>query len=502
MEQEFNEEAGHPSPADAEEGEGMTRPRTASTAFAVWQQIESLECEYEQAEGKANRRRRQQLRSQICELRERFSWDDITEIRDALQSVDLEERSAAQATEEAEIEAEVAAAEVTNLISTIQLLTVLDFQVAAAAEERAELVALVEAEQREATETEAGEQEVHPVSPSAQMAAERLKEMDVREEALRLRKELAEKRAATEKQRTQAAARLRATMEESLPEAEQEERAKARMVEEAARSERRMEALKKANAAAKARASVPTQAAPEWVATAAQRMAVRKAADALSAPLEGGKVHETSDLMVPTILKGKFSQGEVESLRSAFRLLDKDGNHSISKDELENVLESNDITRLSEEQAGEVSAVLAEADLDHDGEVSFGEFLNLVHKMRHGKTNLSGHVMEALIQSAKKAEGVPAATEVLSQQAAEGVLRSVSNFMSSDSLCAKYLPLSLPGNCDHQCPTLSLTYMIIRLNFTTLRWSFPLPSGDCSGPYVDRRTCCVRYWYAHATTVP
>ena len=96
-----------------------------------------------------------------------------------------------------------------------------------------------------------------------------------------------------------------------------------------------------------------------------------------------------------------------------------------------------------QQRAAEVSAVLSAGDLDHDGEISFGEFLNLVLKMRHGKTNFSDEVICALIQNSKHEDCVAAGSEMLSQESVEALLRSVSGFMGSDPLCSQYIPLSV-----------------------------------------------------------
>ena len=69
---------------EAAPGETPVSPTSpvASCALKTQQTIENLEEEYEQSTGKANKRRRQEIRREISELRETLTLEDIGEIRE------------------------------------------------------------------------------------------------------------------------------------------------------------------------------------------------------------------------------------------------------------------------------------------------------------------------------------------------------------------------------------------------------------------------------------
>ena len=60
-----------------------------------------------------------------------------------------------------------------------------------------------------------------------------------------------------------------------------------------------------------------------------------------------------------------------EELIEAFKVFDRDGNGSISADELRNVIQ---ILKLKIEEY-DVNSMIKEADLDHDGHINFEDFL-------------------------------------------------------------------------------------------------------------------------------
>ncbi|KAF8652896.1 hypothetical protein AX16_004084 [Volvariella volvacea WC 439] len=73
----------------------------------------------------------------------------------------------------------------------------------------------------------------------------------------------------------------------------------------------------------------------------------------------------------------KSSRGEsVEDLREAFKVFDKDGSGSISREELKGVLHSLGETVNDED----IDNMMLEADEDGNGEISFEEFIKMMAK--------------------------------------------------------------------------------------------------------------------------
>lgn len=78
----------------------------------------------------------------------------------------------------------------------------------------------------------------------------------------------------------------------------------------------------------------------------------------------------------PSILD-KYSQSQIRELREAFRLFDKDGDGSISTDELGTVMRN-----LGQFPSGdELNTMLKEIDIDGDGTFSFEEFVQVMANM-------------------------------------------------------------------------------------------------------------------------
>ncbi len=66
---------------------------------------------------------------------------------------------------------------------------------------------------------------------------------------------------------------------------------------------------------------------------------------------------------------------------AAFKLFDRDGNGVISKSELADVLNNGDLTSAFGQDL--INGILADADLNGDGEIDFQEFLQM---MKNEKT--------------------------------------------------------------------------------------------------------------------
>ena len=64
-----------------------------------------------------------------------------------------------------------------------------------------------------------------------------------------------------------------------------------------------------------------------------------------------------------------------EKLKAAFRLFDKDGNGSISPDEIKSAL------GIGDDDKEELLQLLAEVDENGDGEIQYEEFCNMMRKL-------------------------------------------------------------------------------------------------------------------------
>jgi calmodulin len=72
----------------------------------------------------------------------------------------------------------------------------------------------------------------------------------------------------------------------------------------------------------------------------------------------------------------KFTDDQIEEYKRVFNLLDKDGSGKISSSELSYGLRQLGVTMNSEE----VNELVAETDLNKDGEIDFTEFITLISK--------------------------------------------------------------------------------------------------------------------------
>ena len=68
----------------------------------------------------------------------------------------------------------------------------------------------------------------------------------------------------------------------------------------------------------------------------------------------------------------KLSAEEIESLKGAFQAFDADGNGTISRDEVKNMMASINI-EVTDEELGEVFTAV---DADGSGTINFEEFVN------------------------------------------------------------------------------------------------------------------------------
>ncbi|VDO07308.1 unnamed protein product [Rodentolepis nana] len=85
--------------------------------------------------------------------------------------------------------------------------------------------------------------------------------------------------------------------------------------------------------------------------------------------IDGNRTIDFSEFLT-LMAKNMKEDDEEEEIRTAFEIFDKDGNGSISADELRHVMKSLD-GNLTET---EIASIIKEADSDGDGQISFEEF--------------------------------------------------------------------------------------------------------------------------------
>ncbi|XP_014771763.1 neo-calmodulin isoform X3 [Octopus bimaculoides] len=93
----------------------------------------------------------------------------------------------------------------------------------------------------------------------------------------------------------------------------------------------------------------------------------------------------------------KYSESQIKELKESFRLFDKDGDGSISTDELRKVLR--DLGQYP--SVDEIRQMVQEIDIDGDGRFSFEEFIQFMENMGGITENKEGDDDEELRQAFK-----------------------------------------------------------------------------------------------------
>ena len=75
--------------------------------------------------------------------------------------------------------------------------------------------------------------------------------------------------------------------------------------------------------------------------------------------------------------KAKLSQEQIDEIREAFDLFDKDGNGTISTDELKFLFKCFNIKKTK----SEIKEIIKINDKDHSGELDFNEFVSIMNSI-------------------------------------------------------------------------------------------------------------------------
>ncbi|EEB12921.1 calmodulin, putative [Pediculus humanus corporis] len=99
---------------------------------------------------------------------------------------------------------------------------------------------------------------------------------------------------------------------------------------------------------------------------------------------------------IDTMTKNNISKSQMKEFREAFRLFDKDGDGSITQEELGRVMRS--LGQFAREE--ELQEMLKEVDIDGDGNFSFEEFVEIVSNMGGAATEKTADEEEKELRDA------------------------------------------------------------------------------------------------------
>lgn len=141
---------------------------------------------------------------------------------------------------------------------------------------------------------------------------------------------------------------------------------------------------------------------------------------------------------VPAHLATEFTPSEVADFRKQFSMFDANGDAEIDTKELAKVLASlGDVVT-----ADRLSALIGEVDSDHSGTVSFGEFCQMMHNVRHGAAESSfgkvvrkaGHLLQV--------QGAGGAQHSFSEEEKAAFSEHINNCLRVDPHVSGRLPIN------------------------------------------------------------
>ena len=147
--------------------------------------------------------------------------------------------------------------------------------------------------------------------------------------------------------------------------------------------------------------------------------------------------------IVPAHLATAFTPSEVRDIQAIFGEFDANGDGTIDRREISLIL-----TRLGETPKEEdVNTLLAEADADKDGKISFSEFCVFYNGLRQsGGSGKLATVVKKAAGSFLKLEGAGGASHTFSEEEKVAFSEHVNNCLAGDPICGAHLPLDPSSN--------------------------------------------------------
>merc|ERR1719305_432791 len=103
---------------------------------------------------------------------------------------------------------------------------------------------------------------------------------------------------------------------------------------------------------------------------------------------DGSGVIDYTEFMAATLDRQRYMQEDV--CWRAFRVFDKDGSGSISKQELQQALTDGEVCDVLHYDASMIDEIVKEADSNGDGVIDFDEFFAMMHGERVGQIRQGG----------------------------------------------------------------------------------------------------------------
>lgn len=120
---------------------------------------------------------------------------------------------------------------------------------------------------------------------------------------------------------------------------------------------------------------------------------------------------------LPQNLRGKFSSEQVAEYKVHFGMFDADGGGSIAAEELAQVLADLGM----EPTQKQVESIIRQVDRDRSGEIEFGEFVGLMHKINTGQIEVGESVLAQAVMNSSSARRLRSEVDDLQHDPLPGV---------------------------------------------------------------------------------